>query len=89
LSAQDRVEIVGFFAEVTSAEVHLLGSADLADLLDLNPEVSRAFPQILSYRNLVAIVQRRKARRYWNGVPPPSLAQNRSSLCLFRQNAYN
>jgi len=43
LSAQDRVEIVGVFAEVTSAEVHLLGSADLADLLDLNPEVFPSF----------------------------------------------
>ena len=57
VSAADRTEITQIFDRVIDGDVVVHGGADISDLLDLNQEVARTFPQILTYRNLVLIVQ--------------------------------
>jgi hypothetical protein len=53
LSADNRIVIDKMMASVIpNAQIHILGGNDICDLLDNNPAMRRAFPQLLSLRDL-------------------------------------
>jgi len=47
-----------FQVAVRSAEIHVWGGDDVCDLLDQYPQITRAFPQLLSIRDLDALIGR-------------------------------
>jgi hypothetical protein len=62
ITADDRIAIEAALSTCTLAKVITLGSEDLAATIDLRPEIARAFPQILSYPNLVDIINKTQAK---------------------------
>jgi hypothetical protein len=58
LNAQQRQDIRGIAsAALVGAEVHLLDAADIAAMLDNHPNLRRAFPQLLSFRDLDSLLR--------------------------------
>lgn len=57
IDAAVREKLRLLFSEVLpSTEIHVWGGDDVCDILDKNPEVVRAFPQLLSIRDLDALI---------------------------------
>lgn len=57
LSAAHREKIRAQFREVMpSAAIHMWGGDDVSDILDQNPKIARAFPQLLSIRDLDKLI---------------------------------
>lgn len=52
----DVTRIVG--ETLSGSEVHALGSADLAALLDINPKLRTSFPQILGIRDIESLLEK-------------------------------
>jgi hypothetical protein len=62
VSGSDRDEVKAILSDVTTATINTLGASDLSDMLDLHPEISRSFPQILTHRNLLDLLSRIQAK---------------------------
>lgn len=62
VTGSDRAEVGAILASEISGNIAVLGASDLADAIDLRPEIARAYPQILSYRNLLDIIERAQAK---------------------------
>ena len=62
ITAEDRIAVEAALSTCTLARVITLGAEDLAATIDLRPEIARAFPQILSYRNLLDIISKTLAK---------------------------
>ena len=62
VTGSDRIEVESILATEIHDKIAVLGANDLADAIDLRPEIARAYPQILSYRNLLNIIERAQAK---------------------------
>jgi len=57
VSPEDRHAVSSLISEVLpNAKTHCLGGNDVCDLLDLNPALRKSFPQLLSLRDLDALL---------------------------------
>jgi len=62
LSAADREDISKLFREAVTGTVVTHGASDISDILDLNQNIARVFPQILTYRNLITIIENAQSK---------------------------
>lgn len=60
LTPESRERIVKYFSKaIPKAAIHILGAADVCNLLDLTPRVARAFPQVFGIRHLSELLRLR------------------------------
>jgi len=57
VTVSDRSDVASILTSEYSGDVTVLGAQDISDAIDLRPEIARSYPQILSYRNLIDLIQ--------------------------------